>query len=80
VVPEFWSVEEAHEKIDEFEHKVINEYQFSGEMNLHLDPCRRNYCSVCDFKDCAVRVAPFEKRMPVKVDHLRSKVEPKEFR
>jgi cation diffusion facilitator family transporter len=80
VVPEFWSVHEAHEKLDAFEHKVIKDYKYTGEMNFHLDPCRRNYCRVCNLKECKIRVEAFQERMPVLVEHLRSKVEPKEFR
>jgi cation diffusion facilitator family transporter len=77
VVPEFWSIEKAHDRLDIFEHKVINEYEYGGEANFHLDPCKRKYCSVCDYSDCPVRVKPFEARMPVVLEHLRSKTEPK---
>ncbi len=76
VVPEFWKVEQAHDRLDVFEHQVIKAYPYGGEVNFHLDPCKRKYCSVCDFKDCPVRAKPFEARMPVVLEHLRSKVEP----
>lgn len=79
VVPEFWTVERAHERLDVFEDKVIAEYEYSGEANFHLDPCKRKYCTVCDYPDCAVRVAPFEKQLPVVIEHLRSKTEPQEI-
>lgn len=79
VVPEFWTVEEAHEKLDRFERNVISDYEFSGEANFHLDPCRRSYCSVCDLEGCEIRQEDFKKRMPVKLDHLRSPNEPPEF-
>lgn len=80
VVPEFWTVDVAHHHLEIFEKAVIKEYAFSGEANFHLDPCQKNYCSVCDLKDCPVRVKAFERRMPVKLEHLRSKNEPEEFR
>lgn len=76
VVPEFWTIEEAHERLDVFEHNVIKTYEYGGEVNFHLDPCKRRYCSVCDYKDCAVRLKPFESRIPVVIEHLRSKTEP----
>lgn len=77
VVPEFWSVEQAHLRIDNFENNVIRDYEYGGEANFHLDPCKRKYCSVCDYQDCQVRTKPFEARMPVELAHLRSKTEPK---
>jgi cation diffusion facilitator family transporter len=80
VVPEFWSIEEAHHKLDLFENKVLRDYRFDGEANFHLDPCRKNYCRVCDLPDCKIRQAKFEEKMPVALEHLRSRVEPKEFR
>jgi cation diffusion facilitator family transporter len=76
VVPEFWSVEKAHERLDVFENEVIKTYEYGGEANFHLDPCRRRYCEVCDYPNCQVRTAPFKERMPVKLSHLRSKYEP----
>ncbi len=77
VVPEFWNVEEAHQRLDTFENNVIKDYEYGGEANFHLDPCKRNYCAVCDYQDCPVRSKPFESRMPVELAHLRSKTEPK---
>jgi cation diffusion facilitator family transporter len=79
VVPEFWSVERAHTELSVFEKAVIAQYKYKGEANFHLDPCRRSYCSVCAYPNCPVRQAPFEKRMPVLLEHLRSKTEPKGF-
>jgi cation diffusion facilitator family transporter len=76
VVPEFWSVDQAHARLDEFESRVIQEYTFSGEVNFHLDPCRRKYCSVCDYEPCPVRIEAFKKRLPVVLEHLRSPEEP----
>jgi cation diffusion facilitator family transporter len=79
VIPEFWNVTEAHRKTTNFERQVIENYLYGGEMNFHLDPCRRAYCRVCDLKDCPIRYEKFEKRMPVQLEHLRSRVEPNEF-
>lgn len=76
VVPEFWTIDKAHDVLDVFEEKVINEYEFGGEANFHLDPCKRKYCTVCDYKECQVRTEPFQARIPVVIEHLRSKTEP----
>lgn len=79
VIPEFWDITQAHQRTTKFERQVISNYPYGGEMNFHLDPCRRAYCQVCDLSDCPVRQEKFRDRMPVKLEHLRSRVEPKEF-
>ena len=76
VVPEFWNVQEVHRELDRFEHKVIESYAFNGEMNFHVDPCRRVYCDVCAYEPCPVRQQPFTKKIPVMVEDLRSTMEP----
>ncbi|RME14089.1 MAG: cation transporter [Bdellovibrio sp.] len=80
VLPEFWNIKMVHEKIYQFEKNFLNDYGHDGEINYHLDPCRRVYCKVCDLKDCPIRQEPFQKRLPVLLDDLRSKEEPPEFR
>lgn len=78
VVPEFWQIHEAHEKLEKFEADFIHDYSYSGEANFHLDPCRRNYCSSCDLPACPIRQKPFEKRLAIEVADLRSFTEPVE--
>lgn len=80
VMPEFWDVKRVHEVINDFEREVIEQYEYGGEMNFHVDPCRRAYCKACALKDCPIRVEPFEQAMPIKLEDLRSPVEPLEFR
>lgn len=65
VVPEFWSVERAHDTVEQMEHAVIEAWGRDGEIIFHVDPCRRDYCNRCALADCPVRVAPFEERLPV---------------
>jgi cation diffusion facilitator family transporter len=79
VMPEFWDVGRVHEAINDFEKAVIKHYEYGGDMNFHVDPCRRAYCRVCEVKDCPIRQEPFVSAMPVVLEHLRSPVEPKEF-
>jgi len=80
VVPEFWQIQQVHDEVLGFERRVLSEYSYEGEMNYHLDPCRRVYCSVCDLKDCAVRQAQFIEKRPVDIEDLRSKFEPEGYR
>ena len=80
VVPEYWSVEEAHEKTDHFARQVVQDHENQGEIHFHVDPCRQAYCKVCSINDCRVRREPFEHRMPFSIDELTSPTEPEEFR
>lgn len=80
VVPEYWTVSDIHDRVLAFETAVINNYQFDGEMNFHVDPCRRAYCRVCSVKDCPIRVEKFEERLSILLEDLRSLEEPDEYR
>ena len=80
VLPEFWDVATTHRRINEFEREVIKNYTYGGEMNFHMDPCRRVYCRFCDLKDCPIRQEPFSQRMSVDIAQLRAKDEPRQFR
>ncbi len=79
VLPEFISVQEVHRELDRFENKVIEAYAFNGEMNFHVDPCRRVYCDVCSYEPCPVRQLPFTKKIPVLLEDLRSPIEPEAY-
>lgn len=71
IVPEFWTVEQAHEASDAFEHRVIEACDIAGEIVFHTDPCRRRLCPACDLRDCPVRRQPFLERPPLTVDEAR---------
>ncbi len=79
VLPEFWSVQEAHGQTNRFEERVLDEYGRSGEIMFHFDPCRQAYCKICDLPECPIRRVPFEKRVPFSPDELRSTVEADEI-
>lgn len=76
VVPEFWQVDKAHEELDRFERAVIRDYSFQGEMHVHLDPCRKKYCQVCELEDCPIREEQFIQKIPLTYDELVSDKEP----
>lgn len=80
VVPEYWTIDEVHDNVVDFEKAVLKECGFKGEINYHLDPCRKAYCKVCEVKNCPIRQHEFEHRMPVDLEQLRAKEEPEEFR
>lgn len=77
VIPEFWTVEKAHEVGDAFEKRVFDTLPFEGEIVFHLDPCQRKYCSMCDVPNCPIRQAPFQGRPPLTLDEVTRREDPK---
>lgn len=71
IVPEYWTVEQAHETTDAFERRVIEACTIRGEIVFHTDPCRHALCPVCDVPDCPIRRSPFVSRPPLTVDEAR---------
>jgi cation diffusion facilitator family transporter len=61
VVPEFWTVDRAHDLADDLASRIARELG-EGEISFHTDPCHRAYCSMCDVEACSVRVQPFTGR------------------
>jgi len=62
VVPEFWSVDQAHEAQDAFEKRLLAVHAIEGEVLFHTDPCMRLYCELCDIEACPIRLQPFVSR------------------
>ena len=62
VVPEFWTVDRAHDAAERMERAVLAAWHRDGEIVFHLDPCRRAYCARCPLADCAVRAEPFREK------------------
>ncbi len=70
VVPEFWSVDRAHDAADAFERQVIAAGALEGEIVFHTDPCRRAYCARCDIAECPIRIEPFRARPALTVEEV----------
>lgn len=75
VVPEFWSVEEAHDSTELYVRAVLNDIFPEGEMEFHVDPCRRLYCRSCDVQACPIRREAFVHRPPLSLVELMSPVD-----
>lgn len=56
-VPNHWTVEQAHAAAHRLEDALIGRSGLSGELALHLDPCRAEPCATCDLTDCPDRRA-----------------------
>jgi len=68
VVPEFWTVEEAHDFATAFEHRVMRSVDAEGEVAFTVEPCRRQHCASCEVDPCPIRVQPFVSRSWITVD------------
>lgn len=79
VVPEFWSVEEAHDRTNLYERTLFKNYEFTGEFHFHIDPCRRLYCQFCSVKDCPVRTEEFKAVREISLAEITDKDEPKDI-
>lgn len=75
IVPEFWTVEQAHDFANDFEDIIMKDYPVNGELNVHLDPCRTKFCHSCELKDCPIRVKEFIKRSPFELKVVTSPTE-----
>ncbi len=63
-VPWYFTVEEGHQEVKQFEDKVRELCQMPVELFVHADPCRPpGSCSVCEKKDCTERKSPFLRRV-----------------
>lgn len=70
IVPEYWSVEQAHDAAVAFERRVFAQPSIDGEIVFHVDPCMRALCASCDMEDCPVRERPFVARPPLTLDEV----------
>jgi len=68
VVPEFWSVERAHDLSEEVAKRAMRDLGVEGEMVFHTDPCHRIYCAVCDLADCPIRREPYRGTIPMTLE------------
>jgi cation diffusion facilitator family transporter len=68
VVPEFWTVERAHDLAEDLAARVIRALGIDGELSFHTDPCHRAYCRMCDLAGCPVRKESFVGRPPLTID------------
>jgi cation diffusion facilitator family transporter len=68
VVPEFWTVEQAHEFGDAFERRVVHALDIDGEIAFHIDPCHRQFCASCEVDACPIRLMPFSGRGWIKLE------------
>lgn len=68
VVPEFWTVERAHDAAEALAASLEQELPGHAAVDFHTDPCERSFCRTCDLDACSVRTQPFQRHEPLTVD------------
>lgn len=68
VVPEFWSVQHAHDSAETLAARVLADIGGETSIEFHTDPCERAYCGTCNLEACTVRAQPFVGLQPLTVD------------
>lgn len=68
VVPEFWSVQRAHDLAEALGEHVATTLPRDAAVDFHTDPCERTWCAMCDLEECSVRQQPFARLEPLTVD------------
>jgi cation diffusion facilitator family transporter len=68
IVPEYWTVEQAHHHTEDFVRRVLAGSDLEGDVVLHTDPCRRAFCAACLVAGCPVRRAPADAALPITVE------------
>ena len=68
VVPEFYSIRQAHDLCEGFGVKALREAGVEGEVHTHVDPCMRLYCERCPAPDCPIRRAPGSPSRPFSLE------------
>ena len=67
VVPEFFSIKEAHDVTDQFAFSLRETLGHDSEVHTHIDPCEQSYCKECPVAPCNLRKEPFIARQPFTV-------------
>ncbi|MDO9180833.1 MAG: cation diffusion facilitator family transporter [Bacteriovorax sp.] len=70
VIPEFWTVLEAHDFNEAFEASVIADYPVGGELHIHHDPCHRAYCESCELANCPIRKLEFKSKRDLTFEEI----------
>ncbi len=75
VVPEFYTVAQAHDLVEEHTAAVVKLAQAGGEFTAHVDPCHRTACAGCKVAPCPVRLVPLVERLPYTVASVTRRLE-----
>ncbi len=62
-LPWYYSLEEAHDEVEELDKSISLLHGEKVEFFIHADPCIETQCKICQFSDCKKRMHPVEKKI-----------------
>ncbi|HAZ14262.1 MAG: hypothetical protein A2X86_18730 [Bdellovibrionales bacterium GWA2_49_15] len=65
MVPEFLDIRFAHDLVEGFGIRIMQEAGLEGEVHSHIDPCYRKMCRNCKVAPCPIRQQAFEQDFPI---------------
>lgn len=71
-VPWYYTVQEAHQELDDFERLIKEKFQTNTELFVHADPCMPYSCGICSVKECKERTARFNQILEWTADRVRT--------
>lgn len=69
-LPWYFTLEESHKHVTDFETLVNNEMNGRVEFFIHSDPCLPFSCSICSIENCAKRQHKFENKVEWNMHNL----------
>jgi hypothetical protein len=58
-LPWYWTLEKAHEELNELEKIIDTHFDTETELFIHADPCVPTSCAVCQLSNCIERKTNF---------------------
>lgn len=69
-LPWYYSLQEAHDEMKEFEDCLQNSVSNPVETFIHTDPCVPQSCKICEVQNCPERQSPFEEKIIWKLENI----------
>ncbi|MFN5415970.1 MAG: cation diffusion facilitator family transporter [Flavobacteriia bacterium] len=69
-LPYYFTVQEAHDEIENLDHFMNNHFGDRVELFIHTDPCMDFSCKICMVADCPVRKHEFERTIDWNFDNI----------
>lgn len=62
-LPNYYTLNEVHDRIEEFDELLSSHLDSKTEFFVHADPCMPECCHYCKVKDCPIRSEPFRREI-----------------
>jgi cation diffusion facilitator family transporter len=63
IVPRFWDIDKSHIKVHEIEDLLFDDLAEQGEVIVHTEPCKPEWCNSCKVEPCPVRGDKFKEQI-----------------